>query len=381
MDTFFTPSTISEDTSPHAHTGPCSSGGEVGARSKEVKDSSSGDGDSLDNAKAGGSKTISQKQMQPKRVGAGSKVVIDMEMSPLGSQGSPIVTKPTHSPTVYSPSPSSLEKLKSFKFVKTLNKNGARKPELESGVLPPAKRRSVCDDVTNTSSQSSSLPVPRYSSDEDINNPLPIHLELDFDELLSDLEDTGIDCTSHTSSNTPKETSVPSPSPFKQPSYNPRRSTTRIATTLATGALNMQTNTSGTPSRTLNRTTVYSTTSHPRDISVTVTPSTPTHTPTSEFRTPQRAPIKSHSTPTVTPTSGGMFATPKNRPLRTITTPSSSLGTPSYAQFPTRRKFPGPAGFLPALVSYVPAQPHQEVEYPIPLYCTFSIAVQTDREG
>lgn len=333
-----------------------------------------------------------------------------------------------------SPSSTALERLKSFKFVKTPSVKGSRKPEIDSTALPPAKRRTVCDDVTNISGndshdtihnaplsspheanfsqvdagfdssasiQPSTLQAPNGGSVLDLASEFK--LDLDFDSFLSDFgendSNSSVVVSSQESKNVTcsgsgavlvRENPSPSPSPFKQPTHIPKKGPSSVepfsrtpracinkfqrpdaptsagrnppaadreplSTPLshsATGEHHSRASQSNTEQLQLHTPQRYSITS--AGLLPFVTPKSrlqraPSSFPPPRLHTTQRDSSTAHS-------DNDAFATPKSRPpTATLRTPSSSMRTPASLSAASvqaaRRKFPGPAGLLPALVS------------------------------
>lgn len=283
-----------------------------------------------------------------------------------------------------SPLSSSLEKLKSFKFVKTPNlKGGKRKPE--NVVVPPAKRRTVHDDVGNCAERDSSCSQsaegsspPSHSSVADLQpgtsevqrnalpgNP-PTHskqslsrngnislqnkTDFDFDAFLSDSEENkdGAIVSQPTTSSLI----------FKTPSCAPRRTVP-----LPLKRDSIQSHVSSTPSTPLHSRSIATTSQGITNSNLFRTPSQKAQTtPSVGFRTPsmsnpRHSSVGTPSTSTVASRSAQskVFATPKSgQTSQGMTTPSAMttpiFRTPTNAQRPLRRKFPGPAGLLPTLV-------------------------------
>ena len=283
-------------------------------------------------------------------------------------------------PTVavpHSPSSSSLEKLKSFKFMKTPNlKGGKRKPE--NVVVPPAKRRTVNDDVGNCAERDSSCcqsvrgpSPPSHSSVADLQpgtsevrrnilpgNP-PTHsiqslsqndnislqnkTDFDFDAFLSDSEENkdGAIVSQPTTSSLA----------FKTPSCAPRRTDSIQSHVVSTPGTPLHSRSIATTSQGIASSNLFRTPSQKAQ----TTPSVGFRTPS--MSNPRHSSVGTPSTSTVASRSAQseVFATPKSgqtsqgmTTLSAMTTPI--FRTPTNAQRPLRRKFPGPAGLLPTLV-------------------------------
>ena len=318
-------------------------------------------------------------QFQNSRVATGS------DSTPLCRNYKSLPTPPSHPPPSnssakstprHSPTTSSLERLRAFKFVKTPTMKGGTRgaEEEEDSALPAAKRRSVCDDVTNTgrsveeeereaalreisSREHQQLPSNAGESVDGAGNlpPQDYGLESEMGNFLTDVErDAGedgikatpmIECSSKSS-----------PSPFKIPPLRPPR----VVSTLSSSHHVEPHRTSSVS----DRRTLPDTSTPTRNYRLANSPSTPAALTRSQ---PQRIPQQTHFTnantdsPSCDGTPSGSFAssavlsTPKNR-FASRTSLASMMSTPvfqtpSSARRPAKRKFPGPAGLLPVLVS------------------------------
>ena len=276
----------------------------------------------------------------------------------------PSTTAPKNSPAA-----SSLERLRAFRFVKTPTmKGGTRRAQEDGSTLPAAKRRSVCDDVTNTgrSADEERGETTREHQQPPGNagrNPLGMNRdhglqlvdragrtggvppqnngsELDSGSFLTDVERDARE-DSRRAALAAESSRTPSPSPFKIPPLRPPKPHQMVSVS--------------------NKRTLPSTSTPTRNSQPTLPPPATVILSQSQ-RTPQLTPLTDANTntpsrgsaPCVPYASNAAFSTPKNRcssrmPLASMTTPV--LRTPSSVGRPAKRKFPGPAGLLPALVS------------------------------
>ena len=253
----------------------------------------------------------------------------------------------------FSPSTRTIEKLRSFKFIKTPNlksknvhtKRPPTSDDQSDLTLPPNKRRSIDDGSTNC--------IPLSNSMASCDN-------------ISRINTGAI---------------------FKQPSFNPRTNFNSLSCTPASsqsegqssnmGAKVTQTvhqrESPGSTSSTANFTTSqpnWHQSNRSNNIMVGSLPSTPTlsnstpHVSTSvhggTLSTPQSTPNSSQSKPILsTPqraiTDAAMQTLTRTRQttpmVSTLTETGSGVATPIVrASMPLKRKFPGPAGLLPSLV-------------------------------
>ena len=268
-------------------------------------------------------------------------------------------------PQKCSPATSSLERLKSFAFVKTRDTNRRRRPNADSTLIPPSKRRTVCDDTTNTSenepfttlsakeggSRSRGIDpghavakeIGNESHDDVASGSHPIELttptkdgkcdrfEFNFDTFLDKTDISDSDASSLLLTT---EATTPSPSPFKPPTHNPRKASSMHHSTCSKTKITSSSQTCQMPQKLISHTSFSQQTSR----ASTVAPATP-QTTLSAIHTPR---------------SSVALLTPKGRQT------AQALGTPSLTTptrrtpilvHPSRRKFPGPAGLLPPLVS------------------------------
>ena len=280
----------------------------------------------------------------------GSNLSTNEGISPHTATTAPQLEPSSHSK--HSPCTKTVEKLRSFKFVKT-SKSKRPSDNIQSDLTPPPmKRRPVCDDVTNREQNSSEI-------------------------------------TTHSEKNTSGDCVEPT---FKQPSFNPRAHCFGIAKSSAPST----TVSVGQSSRFISKVTDSPSTNRTTTLAQSCV-STPTCTPTpsSVATTPVRGlshPKPHSNSPSLlrTPTSR---ITPRNSqhvtgsnlhtPVGTVTSSQSRLTTPQRSKYimqtptrgrqatplictptgsgvttpisrsaatPIKRKFPGPAGLLPSLV-------------------------------
>lgn len=198
-------------------------------------------------------------------------------------------------------------------------------------------------------------PQPKQSSPKDINIPSQDKIDIDFDAFLSELEGTEDSTVVSMATNSAKH-----PPTLKPPSYNSRRD---FATTTVPMRDGIQSHGHSTPNTLSSRSVC--TPSHATIISnLSRTPFQKGQIPSNvEFRTPVTKNLRPNtvdltSTPSTraAASSSTVFTTPRTREESrgtatpsTVTTPI--FKTPSGSRLPMRRKFPGPAGLLPTLVS------------------------------
>ena len=315
-------------------------------------------------------------------------------------------TSQTLNSQIFTPSSTSLDRLKTFKFVKTSNTKGTGSPgEVEGSMCPPVKRRKGDSEVNmkslhlcssergeniqgikpNDASNSNSVAHPpklRSSTDQSEGQG-----EFDLDDFMCDLEVDLPDDTRDRQITTNHEVGMPpsSPHPFRAPLQNPKVVTTTRTRTpkpllshpallrmsssnfspltqqpppyTSTQVLLSQSTKTCTPSST----PAFSERTPSQPLEDTIT--TPTLPPASPFTTHPRAfsTTSACGRPNSVASLSGASATPKKTQTSSrdhlIVTPSTAgLRTPSFTQQatnqPARRRFPGPAGSLPALVRY-----------------------------
>lgn len=301
------------------------------------------------------------------------------DRSPTGST-QPTAASPANSTSLQTPGlshttsapSSSLQRLKSFSFVKTVSKqNGSRTREEDLARCPPAKRMLV--DENGTRSTLSVVP-PRSSSSPSS--------KMEVDDSTEQSE----------SSPPPAHTACLE----RRPSFHPGQQTgarlhppfTGAAQTTAhssTAQGSCLSNFSSVPRQTLLSTSDLTATAGQRNLTPVKPPTQLLNTSSRKqdgFRTPSQVPrrqalsavaklrpqIAQDSTPSSMHEAGPIMTTPTRDPisqssLRTPTSGSAQLRTPSsiarLLQTPTnpaqsvRRRFPGPAGLLPALVCWL----------------------------
>lgn len=320
------------------------------------------------------------RQFQTSKVATGSNPA---PPSPTPTSNSPANSIPRNSPAACT---SSLERLRAFKFVSApaIKKGGARRAEEGDGSLPPAKRRSVGDDVTNTgwSVDEEGEPALRQSRGRQqipssagelvdrTGDPLPqdCGLESEIGNFLTGVErDPGEYFIK--AALTTECSSTPSPSPFKIPLLRPpglvsatssshHAEPHRTSSVLNRRTLPITSASSSVSKRTLLSDTGACTPTRNNQVS-NKTSTLATAAPRSQF---QKTPQEIHLTNAITascdvtprgslPSSAVASSTPKNRFASQAGTSTPIFQTPSSARRPAKRKFPGPAGLLPALVS------------------------------
>ena len=303
----------------------------------------------------------------------GSSADIRPTLGNLATSNSLKQSSSQHSSLEHSPSTKTLEKLRSFKFIKPkpVNTHPLKRPTTSDSQLdltpPPNKRRPVCNDVTNcepitckndTSSHDnapidqdrsafkkpsfipkthlnssmafvSSSKVNSQISMNSFSSPLNSHQGQSSAQVKSTINTRGMFSNEVATSSATHTGSQPNcPLPWTRTPTAPQHTQTSLSQTVTDAQPRF-----GTPS-------VVS-----RSCSG-VAPSTPLSTVTSSQ--PQTrlstSQVSEHECMMRTPTRGR-----QTTPL--VCTPAGSVATPtSRTSVPIRRKFPGPAGLLPSLV-------------------------------
>lgn len=266
------------------------------------------------------------------------------------------------------PSPHTLKRLKSFKFVKTANiRKGTGNPtEVDDNICPPVTKKpknTSGGDVTDRSSRVCSSSQTRKTQDVKQTclprDPCSIH-HVVLHPSTSSVNPNTLDCALNSSKQDSSASCthpcqlLPSPTSFRTPVGNPRSTTPTPLPPVSITVSTLERNTDSSPSRTRPTSSLSSPTLCPH----TETPTLPLQT----FRTPQRTRSATSSCSSFTPLASAfgasnVFTTTAStcRGQGLVTPPTASLRTPSSHHqtpcLPTRRRFPGPAGLLPSLVS------------------------------
>ena len=254
----------------------------------------------------------------------------------------PSLTDDCSTPKPFSPSPSSLAKLKSFTFTKRPSPQNQSEPD--SRLDPPAKKRPThppedCDDAFDEDLLAAFMSEP--------------------DETEQNLDHTT--SREHKASKSRHASSTGNPSwfSFKAPSSHPHK---RSISSSSSEAVSHQSQ----PLGHYSRTPTPSTCSTPRNRSTTASSA--------------RVPVRSTSPNTVAQStlSQSLLRASSATPRTSLSAPASSaLSTPQFGRgvAPIQRRFPGPAGILPPLVCVSFSLSLFHTVPVFPLYSTFSNSV------